>query len=212
LDDLLAIPVYKRDRQQWLTIAAAHAQFEEWKQSVAAYRNALQLEPSLKNDPRLLQRLRDLALRHEVYEAVANVALNLLGEPGLDLVYDVWKVTRDDDSKLTIATSAQKSLGIFRLRGASPALRVALALQFAKPDECEEVSKALTDALKYADERAVPELEKLRATTGCGASKKRDCYACIREREGDLETAIRLAKNRRAPQFDGERYVPGHGG
>jgi eukaryotic-like serine/threonine-protein kinase len=212
LEDLLAIPVYKRDRQQWLTIAAAHAHFEEWKQSIAAYRNALQLEPSLKNDPRLLQRVRDLALRHEVYEAVANVALNLLGEPGLDLMYDVWLATRDDDSKVTIATSAEKSLGIFRLRGASPALRVALALQFAKPDECEEVNKALTDALKYADERAVPELEKLRVRTGCGVSKKRDCHACIRERDADLETAIRLAKNRRAPRFDGERYVPGHGG
>jgi hypothetical protein len=149
---------------------------------------------------------------HEVYEAVANIALNLLGEPGLDLMYDVWLTTRDDDSKAAIASAAQKSLSIFRLRGASPALRVALGLQFAKPDECEEVAKLLTDALKVADERAVPELEKLRATTGCGVSKKRDCYACIRERSGDLETAIRLAKTRRAPRFDGERYVPGHGG
>jgi tRNA A-37 threonylcarbamoyl transferase component Bud32 len=212
LEELLAIPVFKRDRQQWLSIAIGHAQFEEWKQSVAAHRNALQLDPSLKSDPELLQRLRDMALRHEVYDAVANVALNLLGEAGLDLMYDVWLSTREDDSRLAIAQAAQKSLGIFRLRGASPALRVTLALQFAKPGECSEVSKALTDALKYADERAVPELEKLRSTTGCGVNKKRDCYPCIRERSAELETAIRLAKGRKAPRFDGQRYVPGQGG
>src|SRR5690606_17039266 len=174
LDDLLAIPVFKRDKQQWLTIAAGHAQFEEWKQSVSAYRNALQLDPGLKNDNQLLQRLRELAVIHEVYEAVANIALNLLGPPGMDLMYDVWQATRNDDSKAAIAAHALKNLGIFRLRGASPALRVALALQFAKPDECEEFSKALTDALKQADERAVPELEKLRVITGCGVSKKKD--------------------------------------
>lgn len=212
LEELLAIPVFKRDRQQWLSIAIGHTQFEEWKQSVAAHRNALQLDPSLKSDPELLQRLRDMALRHEVYDAVANVALNLLGEAGLDLMYDVWLTARDDDSKLAIAQAAQKSLGIFRLRGASQALRVTLALQFAKPGECSEVSKALTDALKYADERSVPELEKLRSTTGCGVNKKRDCYPCIRERGAELDTAIRLAKGRKAPRFDGQRYVPGQGG
>ncbi len=212
LDDLLAIPVFKRDKQQWLTIAAGHAQYEEWKQSVSAYRNALQLEPSLKNDHQLVQRLRKLAEMHEVYEAVSNIALNLLGEPGMDLMYDLWQGTRQDDAKAAIAANALKNLGIFRLRGASPALRVALALQFAKVDECEEVGKALTDALKQADERAVPELEKLRVTTGCGVSKKKDCYPCIRERSADLDTAIKLAKGRRAPRFDGEKYVPGWGG
>lgn len=212
LDDLLAIPVFKRDRNQWLTIAAGHAQYKEWKQSVAAYRNALQLVPSLKNDYQLVQRLRDLAVMHEVYEAVSNIALNMLGEPGMDLTYDVWQATRNDDSQALISANALKNLGIFRLRGASPSLRVALALQFAKVEECEEIGKALTDALKHADERAVPELEKLRTTTGCGVSKKKDCYPCIRERSADLETAIKLAKSRRRPQFDGEKYVPGWGG
>lgn len=211
LDDLLAIPVFKRDKQQWLAIAAGHAQYQEWKQSVAAYRNALQLDPSLKNDNELLQRLRDLAVVHEVYEAVANIALNLLGPSGMDLMYDVWQATKNDDSKSAIAAHALKNLGIFRLRGASPALRVALALQFAKADECEDYSKALTDALKQADERAVPELEKLRVTTGCGVSKKKDCYPCLRARGGDLDTAIKLAKSRAAPRFDGEKYVPGWG-
>lgn len=209
LEDLLAIPVYKRDKRQWLTIAAAHAQFEEWKQSVSAYRNALQLEPSLKEDYELVQRLRDLAELHEVYEAVSNVALNLLGAPGIDLMYDLWQETRNDESKSLIAANALKNLGIFRLRSASPALRVALALQFAKPEECEEINKTLSDALKHADERAVPEMEKLRVTTGCGVSKKRDCYPCLRERSADLETAIRLAKGRKSPRFDGKKYVPG---
>jgi serine/threonine-protein kinase len=212
LEDLLAIPVFKRDKHQWLTIAAGHAQYEEWKQSVAAYRNALQLEPSLKNDYQLVQRLRDLAVIHEVYEGVSNIALNLMGPPGMDLMYDVWQATRDDDTKQAIAANALKNLGIFRLRGASPALRVALALQFSKLEECEEFGKALTDALKQADERAVRELEKLRVTTGCGVSKKKDCYPCLRERGADIDTAIKLAKSRKAPRFDGEKYVPGWGG
>lgn len=208
LEDLLAIPVYKRDRQTWLSIAAGHAQFQEWRQSVAAYRNALQLEPKLKDDRQLLQRLRDLAVLPEVYDAVANVALNLLGEAGMDLLYDVWLATKDDPAKAVIATAAEKSLGIFRLRSGSRALRVTLALQFAKKDDCAEVNKILTDALEYADERAVAGLTTLRETTGCGVSKKRDCYACIRPREKELEAAITRAKARRAPRFDGTQYVP----
>jgi eukaryotic-like serine/threonine-protein kinase len=208
LDDLLAIPVYKRDRQQWLAIASGHAGLQEWKQSVAAYRNALQLEPRLKEDRQLLQQLRALAERDEVYEAVANIALNLLGEPGMDLMYDLWLTTRNDESKAVISAHALKNLGIFRLRSASRSLRVALALQFAKVDECPEIDKILTDALEYADERAVSELVKLRQTTGCGVSKKRDCYACIRPREKELDRAIERAESRRAPRFDGREYVP----
>lgn len=208
LDDLLAIPVYKRDRQTWLSIASGHAELQEWRQSVAAYRNALQLEPKLKDDRQLLQRLRDMALLLEVYDAVANIALNLLGEPGMDLLYDVWLTTKDDPAKAVIAAGAEKSLGIFRLRSASRTLRVTLALHFAKRDDCAEANKILTDALEYADERAVTGLTKLRQTTGCGVSKKRDCYACIRLREKELEAAITRAEARRAPRFDGTQYVP----
>jgi eukaryotic-like serine/threonine-protein kinase len=201
LDDLLAIPVYKRDRQQWLDIAAGHAGFQEWKQSVAAYRNALQLEPKLKGDPKLLRKLREMAELFEVYDAVATIALNLLGEAGMDLMYDVWLSTRGDESKAVIAANAQKNLSIFRLRAASRALRVPLALQFAKPDDCGEIDKALSDALEYADERAVPFLIKLRETTGCGVSKKRDCYSCIRPRAKELEAAITRAAARPAPRW-----------
>src|SRR5690606_18400664 len=129
----------------WVALGSMYEERRDWKESVFAYRNALQLAPDLRHDGKLLQRLRVLGEQPEVYESVLNVALNLLGTAGMDLIYDLWLKTRNDESKQPIAEAAIKSLTIHRLSGASPPLRSLLELQFMG-GACDKTSRMIKDA------------------------------------------------------------------
>jgi hypothetical protein len=207
LESLLAMPVYKRKLPEWRRLGQLHAEAGEWFESVSAYRNAVQLDKGLAEDPVLLQTFRDLLVKRDCHEAVTNVAVNLLGEPGLDMLYDAWQTVKADKKQRTLAEYLYKQLEIHHSRRASKALKVTLDLEFAAGLECMQVQKVVASAIKHADSRSTSRLEALKDTRGCGFDKQRDCYPCLRENE-DLEAALQTARETPAPRFDGKRYVP----
>jgi tetratricopeptide (TPR) repeat protein len=206
LKDIEALPAYKRNVKDWLELGALHAKRGDYKASTGAYRNAIQLDKAQARNPVVLGQLRQAAEERRSYRAAITVATTLLGERGMDLLYDLWMSTRDDSKKRLVNDLAYKKLAILRLRGASHALRVRLDLEFVKPGECEPLRKTLERAMRYADERSLDALEALQKTDGCGASKKADCYACLRDTD-DLEAAIETAKQHPAPRFEDGKYV-----
>jgi hypothetical protein len=205
VEDIVATPVYKRTLQDWTTLGRGHAQYGEWAESVAAYRNALQLKGSLRSDPTILYDLRRAAERSDAYQAAVGVATTRLGTAGMDLLYDLWDATKDVPNQHLIAELAHKKLEILRLKKTSKSLRVRLELEFDR--RCPRLQKTIRAATDYADRRSLPLLESMRNRSGCGASKRRDCFECLRGTT-DLESAISTAQRRAAPVFDGKTPVP----
>jgi hypothetical protein len=205
VEDIVATPVYKRTLQDWLALGRGQAQNGDWAESVAAYRNALQLRGSLKNDPKLLYDLRRAAEHPDAYPAAVGVATTRLGTAGMDLLYDLWEATKDAASQRPMAELAHRKLEILRLRKTSKSLRVRLELEFDR--RCPRLEKTIRSAMSHADRRSLPLLESMRIRTGCGASRQRDCFECLRGNT-DLETAIATARRTPAPVFDGKTPVP----
>jgi tetratricopeptide (TPR) repeat protein len=206
LTDIEALPVYKRKLKDWLDLGALHTKRGDFEASTAAYRNAIQLDKTQAKNPVVVGQLRQAAEQRRSYEAAINVATTLLGEPGMDLLYDLWLSTRDDRKQRLLNDLAYKKLEILRMRGASEALRVRLDLEFAKRGECASVQKTLQRAIRHADRRSLAALEALRETSGCGASKKADCYPCLRG-DDDLDLAIETAEQHPGPRFEDGKYV-----
>jgi hypothetical protein len=115
VEDIVATPVYKRTLEDWVTLGRGQAQKGAWVESVAAYRNALQLKSSLRNDPGLLYDLRQAAEHREAYQAAVGVATTRLGTAGMDLLYDLWDATKDVPNQRPIAELAHRKLEILRL-------------------------------------------------------------------------------------------------
>lgn len=207
LEALLAMPVYKRKLPEWRRLGQLHSEAQQWPEAVSAYRNAVQLDKGLAKDPVLLQTFRDLLVKRDCYESVTNVAVNLLGEPGLDLLYDAWQQVKNDKKQRTLTEYLYKQLEIHHSRRASKALKVTLDLEFSSGLECPQLQKIVESGIKYADTRSVSRLEALQDIRGCGFDKQRDCYPCLRE-NADLQAALQTARETPAPRFDGKRYVP----
>jgi hypothetical protein len=195
LAEIEALPVYKRTREDWVALARGHAELGHPKESVIAYRSALALQPSLGRDPVVLSDLRSAGQALEAYRIVINFCEGLLGETGLDLLYQIWLDTRGLPGKEAIAEGALKKLEILSLQ-ASSALRVAIELEVTK--SCEKLRSVLGRAAVHADLRAAERLTELKRRSGCGADQSEDCWPCLRG--GDLlERALEQARSRPAP-------------
>ena len=193
-------PVYQRSKEQWLALARGLAKLDRHKDAVGAYRAALSLDRSLRNDAQMLQDFRRAASSPEALPIVINLCESRrgLGETGLDLLWDVWQSLRADSSKAEAADQVFKKLVILSRR-ASPSLQVAIELHAAQ--NCSRLQAPLERATKVADERALPRLKELQRTTGCGQSGGDDCFACLRG-SSDLERAITQASGRKAPSIE----------
>jgi hypothetical protein len=112
-------------------------------------------------------------------DALAAIA-NLPGPISPDLLYEVWTAT----AQRTTATDLARSLVLSKeVRAkASPALSIALALRDA--GTCEANRDLLPKATSDGDKLTFHLLSKPARKYGCGANKRQDCYACLRERLG----------------------------
>ena len=68
------IPVYKRDLEDWATLARGLSEMKRYHDSVSAYRSVLQLERSRRHDPQLLSDLRVAAKDPSAFPLVLNLA------------------------------------------------------------------------------------------------------------------------------------------
>ena len=82
---------------------------------------------------------------------------------------------------------------------ASPPLAVALELRTT--EDCEAVLAALPRVTEQGDKRSFVSLSKLQRKTGCGPTKRQDCYPCLRKTDGQnaLKDALKAVRTRREP-------------
>lgn len=180
-------------KDEALTLAAARRAREHEK--VAELRRKLQRDPGLFKDAATLTELR----RAGEDPLTAPDALSAMAEaPGplaADLLYEMWTgtVVRNSATELARALVFSKEV---RAK-ASPELAIALDLRLA--DTCEQNKELLPRVLEKADRRSLSLLAKLARKFGCGANKRQDCYACLRD-DKSVEEAMTAVKKRREPK------------
>lgn len=187
------IAVSKRSVDDWHDLARGYARMGRTKDSVAAYRSVLQLDPKRGRDPEVLYSLRTAAKDPEAYPLVLNLAEvrgRGLGEAGPELLWDIWNDQRHAGD--FNAENTFKKLVVVSGR-CSGALRVAIDLRAT--DDCDKLQAVMSRAAKHADERSIERLVYIQGKTGCFEP---DCFSCLKDSK-DLEQALQQAKRRSAP-------------
>lgn len=193
-----------KEPRAWLALGSGYARHQQFDASLAAYRTALELDPTLAGDRRVVAEVHAALRRPETREAALNLA-ELMGPHGADLVYDLWLTLRTDPSQKAAAPAVLSRLEKAPLRDrVSPALKVALELNGAK--SCAGFKKLMPAAAQHADQRALAKLQPLTQRTGCGFLGLRDCYSCLRA-SSDLGTALSRARNEPGPSFGNQATV-----
>lgn len=189
-----------RTAREWLAMAIGRLKRRELDESLAAYEQALQRQPSFASDKIMLGGLRHLAGKDAHADRVLSFAAQQLGSQGADLLFHAWSST----SRVTRTTQQAKELLESRdvRQSMSPALRIAMALREA--ETCEEIRKLLPEVEAKGDERSLRPLKDLAQTSGCGDDGKADCYPCLRE-DSKLQDALAQARMRNAPRFQTPR-------
>ncbi|HEU5072941.1 MAG TPA: protein kinase, partial [Polyangiaceae bacterium] len=131
----------EKEPQAWLALGNGHARIREFDKSLEAYRTAVELDPALIGDARLLADVH-AALRDTRAREGAVKFAEKLGAPGADLVYALWLSLRADPAHKAAAAAllSRFEQGPLKER-ASPALKVALELNGAK--SCAAFKKIL---------------------------------------------------------------------
>ena len=186
----------KRTTAEWLALAQGRLKKREIPEALKAYEVALERQPRLMNDPRMVSGLRYFADKDSTFNIVLGFAAEHMGATGGDIIFHVWSAT----SRKTQAT--EKALELLMTdevrKNASEALSIALQLREAK--SCQDYKKLLPAVERSADRRSLLRLRELKKTEGCGPSGEDDCYPCLRA-DGLLEAATSQAEMRAAPQF-----------
>lgn len=175
----------------------AEAQTDEARAAGKALRSKIEANPALGRDPvqqrELLRLAEDARTSTDALSAMAAMDAPI----SADLLYEVWTHTPVRTDATDLARALVYSADI--RPKASPALAVALDLRLA--ERCEQYKAILPKALKDGDRRSSHLLLKLSSKRGCGAKKRDDCYACLREQRDELTATINAVKSRRPPEF-----------
>ncbi|MEB2311333.1 MAG: protein kinase [Sorangiineae bacterium] len=194
--ELEARPAASRSVAVWVALARGRMELGHPKLALEAYVRALDLDPSLANDMTLLRHVRRAATSDESAEEALRVASRRLGSSGADILYDVWVATK---AKTTITQLAKQLVTSADERAKiTPALAIALDLRQA--ESCEDFKRLLPRVTLSGDTRSLRVLQPMMAKTGCGASKKEDCFPCMRG-DGALADAVAAVKKRPEPTF-----------
>jgi serine/threonine-protein kinase len=164
----------------------------EHPQAVGAIGRALSLEPKLQEDAQVATALFKAAQAKASSDASFALLEGPMGSRGADILYDLatTKGVRQNIKQRAAAWLKTKEFD----RASSPALNIAVALRHAV--SCQQKHALLLRAKNVGDERALPELQKLEARTGCGRRKRDDCYACLRK-DDRLKQAITAVQARK---------------
>ena len=189
----------KRDPRTWLAIASGRAHAKRWPESVAAYREALQLDPNLQPTERDLCILYQAMSDTEASAAALEVAALCPGTVGADLIFAVLEATGSERHSKLDRRLAKTLLDAARSKGrVSAALRVAIRLDAAR--SCGEYKSLIPEALVEGDQRSSRFLRKLTYERGCGLLGLMDCYPCLRGGRA-LAQVIEATKARPSPDF-----------
>src|SRR5690606_14393506 len=114
-----------------------------------------------------------------------------MGSAGVGIIYDL---AHTEGLTQGVTQTARQSLKSADVRAAAgPAL--ILLLEFEEAKTCSETERLVERAVLVGDKRALPILEKMEITSGCGRKKSEDCYPCLRD-DDSLKVAISTIKQR----------------
>jgi hypothetical protein len=164
-------------------------------ESVASLRGKLARDPGLFRDATALAELRKAAENPLTAPDALAAMADAPGTLGPDMLYEVWTGTVARNSATELAQALVYSKEV-RAK-ASPELEVALAMRSA--ESCEQNRELLPKAIEVGDKRLLSLLAKLARRFGCGANKRQDCYACLRE-DRLVEEAMQAVRKRREPR------------
>jgi serine/threonine-protein kinase len=190
------LPVYKRTREDWLTLARTTAKLGRHKDSVLAYQAVLSLKGSMGNDEILLRDMRRAGLDEESFKLVVNLCANRLGTAGIDILWDVWLELKQVPQRSEDAEFLRKRLRVLTRR-ASPELRTAIELRTS--ESCEKLAQSVSRATEHSDQRALPRLKELQIASKCPADTDAECFRCL-EGNPDLDRAIAHAEKTPPPK------------
>jgi hypothetical protein len=203
---LEARPAGSRSSPEWVALARGRMATGAVKPAFEAYLAALELDPTVADDPTFREHLRHFAQDDETSDAALRLAAARLGAPGADLLYEVWVNTRAKNTRTQLAKQLVYSAAV--RSKASPALNAVLDLRAALegheglelPNEgaCTELKRMLPGLTLHGDQRAVRVLAPLTRKSGCGPRSAEDCYPCLRDGSG-LTDALAAARTRSGP-------------
>lgn len=188
-----------RSLTEWMGLAKARLMRKHVKKGLDAYRAAIKMEPSMKADEVLLGAIRRVADDEQYAELVIDFVADELGSLGADMLFHIWAKTSLKTKSTTLAYEKLNSAAV--RENYSPELAVAMKLRDVDAEDCEGYLKVLPEIERMGDDRSLTILRKLAKETGCGSSKRKDCYKCLRGSD-NLRDAIQAAAMRKAPQFE----------
>ncbi len=199
-----------RSLTEWMGLAQARLMRKHVEPALEAYGEAINMDPSMKSDKRMLGALRRLAEDENHSQAVLEFAAEELGSLGADMLFHVWAKT----SRKTQATTRAHELLTSRSvkKNYSPQLAVAMKLRDAdpgknpNPGKCAASLQLLPEVERVGDERCMTRLRKMNKKRGCGESGRDDCYPCMREGRA-LRDATQAAAMRNAHRFELKKWV-----
>ncbi len=202
LVELEARSARDRSADEWRAIGHGYCEIGQLGTCIEKYRDGVTRKPSLAKDPTVLADVRKAAEAQDVYRDALELAALHLWAPGVDIVYDVWSTTKGDSSRSDVNKRAKEFVDDGAIRAkASDALKPTLDLQRAiKKHDCTTVKKSIRTIAESGDVRAVPILQQLKATSGCGLLGLSDCWSCLRG-EVNIGDTIDAVKGRSAPTF-----------
>lgn len=187
----------ERSLTEWMGLTQARLMRKKLDSALVAYKAAIKMDASMREDKRTLGILRHLADSEHHAKAVLDFAADELGPMGADMLFDVWAKT---SLKTQATTRAYELLTTSSVeKQYSPALAIAMDLRAA--ESCQDILKLLARVEKEGDERSMTRLRQMRKTDGCGKSKRDDCYPCLREGTA-LSTAYQAAAMRASEHFE----------
>jgi len=184
------------DRGMDEALAVASGRIAQEVSTAAKLRARLAADPGLAKDPKILADLRRMGQDPDTSRDALAAMAALPGPLSADLLYEAWTSTAERSNITELAQSLLMGRDV--RPKASPALAIALDLRQA--ETCEENAKILDRAIEVGDKRAFAPLSRLLRQTGCGPTKKDDCYPCIRSGE-QLKKALTAVKLRREPEI-----------
>jgi eukaryotic-like serine/threonine-protein kinase len=175
-------------------LALELAKAKKYDEALDTARNALALDPKLNEDAKIAGALFRVTQAPLVRAAGFRLLQGAMGAAGASIIYDL---AHTDGVNPRVQTEALQLLERQELREvAAPPLLLVLELESKKT--CEELKPLVGQAALLGDRRALPALEALSKTTGCGPKKQGDCYPCLR---GDVKLSDAIAKIKQRATF-----------
>jgi eukaryotic-like serine/threonine-protein kinase len=192
------VPALKKLADEHPTEGVIHAELslsyskeKLYEEAVDSARVALALDPKLNENAKIAGALFRAAQSVKARAAAFRLLEGAMGSAGVGIIYDL---AHTEGLTQGVTQTARQALKNSEVRAsAGPALVLLLELEEAKT--CEETKRLVQRAVLVGDKRALPILEKMEVTSGCGRKKGEDCFPCLRS-DDNLKTAIATIKQR----------------